>query len=331
MGSMSNGMSNGMSGGGMSNGMMNGMGMMNGNSNTPGLGMQSQPSMNTFNSNPMSLGPLNNSNGGNGGGMNRTSSNGGGSMHTPNNQQGLISSPTRNSYTSPSYGQQNSQSPYGHHPPYGSSNGNFNGMSNGTNYPPHDPMGILRPVGNRPQSPLNLSGIRGVGNAVGISTLLPNNGASGNGYSNGPSNMMLGGQSQPVVSANPMFPTPMPPHPPPSPGFHKSPHHQGLPANLGMPQFNPGLSDMSIISNLSSMPQGFVQMPNAMPSRKIITTAPQMQANAPVMVPPMNNGASQNGSSLVTINGAGKPANDIKRNEGITTPKSQASDVGDDK
>merc|ERR1719183_2554688 len=53
--------------------------MMNGHSNTPGLGMQSQPAMNTFNSNPMSLGPLNsNGNGGGGGGMNRTSSNGNG-------------------------------------------------------------------------------------------------------------------------------------------------------------------------------------------------------------------------------------------------------------
>merc|ERR1712060_641184 len=127
----------------------------------------------------MSLGPMGNSNGG---GMTRSNSGnggnggGGGSMHTPN--QGLINSPTRNSYTSPSYGQQNSQSPYVHHPSYGSSSGQFNGMSNGGGYPPHDPMGILRPVGNRPQSPLNLSGIRGVGNAVGISTLLPNNGGN---------------------------------------------------------------------------------------------------------------------------------------------------------
>jgi len=105
----------------------------------------------------------------------------------------------------------------------------------------------------------------------------------------------------------------------------------------GMPQFHTGVSDMSIISNLSSMPQGFVQMPNAMSQRKIITTAPQMQANAPVMVPPMNdngngNGLSQNGSNLVTVNGGGgKPANGVKRNEGISTPKSQASDDGDDK
>merc|ERR550532_2307437 len=138
-------------------GMSNGMGMMNGHSNTPALGMQNQPAMNTFNINPMSLGPMPNSNGGS---MARSSSGnggnngggGGGSMHTPN--QGLINSPTRNSYTSPSYGQQNSQSPYGHHPPQGSSSGA---------YPPHAPMGILRPVRNQPQSPLNLSGIRGVG------------------------------------------------------------------------------------------------------------------------------------------------------------------------
>ena len=92
-----------------------------------------------------------------------------------------MNSPNRNnmngvrSYTSPSYGQ-NSQSPYGHQPPPYSQPPPSAGQFGGPQYPPpQDPMSILRPVGNRPTSPLNLSGIRGVGNAVGIPTLLPGN------------------------------------------------------------------------------------------------------------------------------------------------------------
>merc|ERR1719273_1817003 len=82
---------NGMSGMNSMNGMggmsgMNGMGMVNGHSNTPSMsGMMQQnsngqPAMSTFSSNPLSLGPLPNSN---------MRSQSGGSMHTPNSIGGL--------------------------------------------------------------------------------------------------------------------------------------------------------------------------------------------------------------------------------------------------
>lgn len=92
-------------------------------------------------------------------------------------------------YTSPSYGQSSQNSFASHNPPPYSQPPSSNGfgMNSGMGgvgsmggmgpnpYPPQNPMDILRGP-TRPQSPLNnLSGITGVGNAVGISTLLPGN------------------------------------------------------------------------------------------------------------------------------------------------------------
>merc|ERR1719411_466863 len=113
-----------------------------------------------------------------------------------------------NSFTSPSYGQSN-QNSYSNHGMNSAMNSTMNSMAplgsamnsgvppNGM-YAPSDPTSILR--GPRSNSPLNLSGIRGVGNVAGITptTLLPNNNAPGGGSNHygGPPNMMMGGQSQ---------------------------------------------------------------------------------------------------------------------------------------
>jgi len=364
-----------------SNGM--GMGLMNGHSNTPCLmgggsntpclmGGSGQPGLTSQYSNPLSL-PM------------PGRSNSTGSMHTPNQLGGAgsMTSPNRNgmnglnSFTSPSYGL--GQGPYGQGPAYSQPPPSQQfGMGSGPPYP-SDPTSLIRPMGsNRPNSPLNLSGIRGVGNAVGIPTLLPGTGNSqapgGGSYPSGPpSSMMLGGQSQHnphssiVVSGmnNHLFPTPMPPQVPSSPNFSRkafnnqpSPHHQGIPANLGMPKFNTGVSDISMISSLNSMPlTGALTMPMGgssmsftSPTRKIMATAPPSTTTNPVMVPSVNGGmnamgpsqppSANNGNTTKggpTSSGglASKQMSPVKiaattagppQNEGNDTPKSQASD-----
>jgi len=350
-----------------------GMGLMNGHSNTPSMmnGGSNQPGLTSQYSNPLSLQPM------------PGRSNSAGSMHTPNQLGGTGSmpSPNRNSmnglnsFTSPSYGQ--SQGPYGHQTPYSQPPPTqpFGMGPAGPPYPSDPTMSLIRPMGsNRPNSPLNLSGIRGVGNAMGIPTLLPGTGhgqapGSGNYPSGPPSNMMLGGQSQHhhpghsiVVGGvnNHLFPTPMPPVPNspnfPRKGFNNqpSPHHQGIPAGLGIPKFQTGVSDMSMMSNLSSMPQMIPSMGPPIPSlsftsppRKIITAVqPSTSTNTPVMVPPVNGvstmgqgrrlpvtgnssktgntGDLKTGSSIkIASNNVGPPPT-----EGATpgSPKSQASD-----
>lgn len=278
-----------------------------------------------------------------------------------------------NPYTSPSYGQSNGNS-YGSHqpppysqPPSSNSFGMGSGMGPNPPYTPQNPMDILR--GPRTQSPLNLSGITGVGNAVGISTLLPgNNQAPGSGGYNGggpSSGMMLGGPSQHNPSNNGsivvgggvnnnLFPTPMPPAIPNSPQFTRtmpkrglghhqpSPQHHGMqPMPMSIPRIPGGVSDLSVISSMSSMPMNPLPMmpPVAPVTRRIqCMTDPPMMTNLAHTNPPMVVRNPSNSAKKISSNGADKQISPMKmtpngdgQNAGNLSPKSQASDgEGDD-